>query len=160
MILRRSRFDGLPAGRTSNCRAAFRSAATFWRNSRLASVSRYSVCATEAGPRTSLSARTSTSNSPPSLVTRSMSPIRTSRDALALCPWERIRPSSHARLASVRVLKKRAAHSQISILTPVTFSLSYKIRDLRSIGIRICITRPSFLFMLFNSREYHHIRGS
>ena len=40
MILRRSRFDGRAAGNSSNCRMALRSAATFWRNSRLASVSR------------------------------------------------------------------------------------------------------------------------
>jgi hypothetical protein len=40
MILRRSRFDGLPAGNSSNCLIALRSAATFSRSSRLASVSR------------------------------------------------------------------------------------------------------------------------
>jgi hypothetical protein len=40
MIFRRSRFDGLPAGNSSNCFIALRSAATFWRSSRLASASR------------------------------------------------------------------------------------------------------------------------
>ncbi len=46
----RSCFDGLPSGSTSNCIITRRSSATFRRNSRLASVSRYSVCATDAGP--------------------------------------------------------------------------------------------------------------
>ena len=40
MMCRRSRFDGRPAGKISNCRIAFRSAATFSRNARLSSVSR------------------------------------------------------------------------------------------------------------------------
>ena len=40
MIFRRSRFDGLPAGNSSNCFIALRSAATFRRSSRLSSVSR------------------------------------------------------------------------------------------------------------------------
>ena len=60
LISRRSRFEGLPAGIASNCAIALRSAATLSRNSRLASVSRYSVCATAAGPRTSLNPSTST----------------------------------------------------------------------------------------------------
>src|SRR5438876_731317 len=60
MIFRRSRLDGLPAGNCSNCFIDLRSAATFRRSSRLASVSRYSVCATEAGPRSSLRSKTST----------------------------------------------------------------------------------------------------
>src|SRR5579863_5899816 len=51
---------------------------------------------------------------------RSRSPAWTSRDALDACPLERIRPRSQARLARVRVLKKRAAQSQISIRTPFT----------------------------------------
>ena len=40
MIFRRSRFEGLPAGKSSNCFNPLRSAATFRRSSRLASVSR------------------------------------------------------------------------------------------------------------------------
>ena len=40
MMCRRSRFDGRPSGRISNSRIAFRSAAAFWRSSRLSSVSR------------------------------------------------------------------------------------------------------------------------
>src|SRR5208282_479039 len=40
MIFRRSRLEGRPAGSSSNCFIAFRSAATFRRNSRAASVSR------------------------------------------------------------------------------------------------------------------------
>src|SRR5271156_4358577 len=40
MIRRRSRLDGLPVGNSSNCFMALRSAATFIRSSRLASVSR------------------------------------------------------------------------------------------------------------------------
>jgi hypothetical protein len=53
-------FDGFPPGHASKAFAAFRSSASFNRNSRLASVSRYIVCATAAGPRISLTARTST----------------------------------------------------------------------------------------------------
>src|SRR5580700_10121845 len=52
--------------------------------------------------------------------------MRTSRDALAGCPLDRIRPSSHARLAIGRVLKNLAAQSQISIRTPFIDSFSYK----------------------------------
>jgi hypothetical protein len=40
IIFRRSRFDGLPVGNSSNCFIAFRSSASFFRNSRLASVSK------------------------------------------------------------------------------------------------------------------------
>ena len=44
---------GVPLREASNCGIAFRSSAIFARISRLASVSRYRVCASEAGPRTS-----------------------------------------------------------------------------------------------------------
>ena len=54
------RFDGRPSGAASKCWIAFRSPANFWRNSRLASVSRCGIPATEAGPRISLRSRTST----------------------------------------------------------------------------------------------------
>src|SRR5271157_4056051 len=47
--------------------------------------------------------------------------------ALARCPLDSTLPRSHARRASVRVLKNRAAHSHLSILTPVI--ISYNIRD-------------------------------
>src|SRR5262249_1827756 len=40
MILRRSRFEGLPAGAGEKFIVALRSSRTFWRSSRLASVSR------------------------------------------------------------------------------------------------------------------------
>src|ERR1700722_2010285 len=63
--------------------------------------------------------RTSISQSPPSLVTRSISPIRTSRAALAGWPLDWIRPSSQARAASDRVLKNLAAHNHLSIRTEV-----------------------------------------
>src|SRR5579885_2530312 len=39
-----------------------------------------------------------------------------SRAGFAACPFHSMRPSSHARAASERVLKKRAAHSHLSIL--------------------------------------------
>src|SRR5579864_5633828 len=122
MILRLSRLDGRVGGRISNSLAALRSAATLSRISLLASVSRYSFCASEAGPRTLLSPRTTTSKSPPSFVIRSVSPTRTSRAALATCAFDRIRPKSQLFFASVRVLKKRAAHSQASILIPLMAS--------------------------------------
>jgi len=51
MILRRSRFDGLPSGTGVTVRISFRSSAILVRDSRLDSVSRYRVCATLAGPR-------------------------------------------------------------------------------------------------------------
>jgi len=44
MILRRSRFDGLPSGAGMKFIIDLRCSVSFWRNSRLASVSRYSVC--------------------------------------------------------------------------------------------------------------------
>src|ERR1035441_6777512 len=47
-----------------------------------------------------------------------MSPARTSRAGLAVCPLDSIRPSSQARDASDRVLKNRAAQSHLSILMP------------------------------------------
>ncbi len=77
------------------------------------------VCATDAGPRTSLNPSTSTSNSPPSFVIRSVSPTRTSRAAFATWPFDTIRPRSQAFFASVRVLKKRVAQSHASIRRPV-----------------------------------------
>jgi hypothetical protein len=45
------------------------------------------------------------------------------RAAFARCPLASIQPSSHARAASVRVLKDRTAHSHLSILTPVIVPL-------------------------------------
>src|SRR5207302_3553040 len=80
--------------------------------------------ASDAGPRTSLSPNTSTSNSPPSFEMRSMSLMRTSRAAFATCPFDRILPKSQLFLAKVRVLKNRAAHSQASIRITV-ISQSY-----------------------------------
>src|ERR1700733_4235026 len=116
---RRLRFDGSPALNASNLGIALRSSATRSRNARLASVSRYSVCATAAGPRTSLRSSTSTSKSPPSVFTCNMSPARTGRALLAGCPCEITRPRSHAREASARVLKNPAAQSHLSIRTSV-----------------------------------------
>ena len=114
-ISRRSRFDGRPACEASNCGIALRSSAIFRRNSRLAFVSRYKVCATDAGPRISLSSRTSISKSPLSFFTLKRSPTRTSRAAFAVCPLLVIRPRPQARAANARVLKNRAAHSHLSV---------------------------------------------
>src|SRR3954465_2962121 len=55
-----------------------------------------------------------------------MSPTRTPRAALAVCPFERILARSHAFFAKVRVLKNRAAHSHASILTPSMVLFSYE----------------------------------
>jgi len=104
-IFRRSRFDGLPSSQMLGGGIVFRNSANFARASRLSSVSRYSVCATLAGPRMSLSSRTSTWNSPLSFFTRTMSPPRISRDGLIAAPFNSMRPSSHARDASARDLK-------------------------------------------------------
>src|ERR1700677_1149818 len=49
----------------------------------------------------------------------SMSPIRTSREGLADCWLEVMRFMSQALDASSRVLKKRAAHSHLSMRVPV-----------------------------------------
>src|ERR1039458_8282153 len=57
---------------------------------------------------------------------RNRSPTRTSRAAFAICPLDKILPSSQARFASGRVLKNLAAHSQMSIRTPVMNLFSYK----------------------------------
>lgn len=75
------------------------------------------VCATAAGPRISLSSSTSIWNSPPSFLTCSLSPIRTSREGLTDCPLAWIRPSSQEWDARERVLKKRAAQSHLSMRT-------------------------------------------
>ena len=104
-------------GNTSNSRAALRSAAAFMRCSRLTSVSRYRVCATDAGPRASLNNSTSISKSPPSLLMRSMSPTFTSRAGFAGWLPMRILPNSQDRAASVRVLKNLAAHNHLSTRT-------------------------------------------
>src|ERR1019366_10146036 len=62
---------------------------------------------------------TSTSYSPPSVVTRSSSPTFSSRAGFTGWPRHSTRPSSHAFDAKARVLKKRDAHSHLSIRTPV-----------------------------------------
>src|SRR5262245_51325274 len=62
------------------------------------------------------------SNSPESFFTRSMSPMRTSREGFACWPFDEILPSSQARAASERVLKNRAAQSHLSILTGMIHS--------------------------------------
>ena len=127
MIFPRSRLEGREVGKTSNSRIAFLSSAAFCRSSRLASVSRYRVCATEAGPRASLSSKTSITKSPPAFDTCNMSFTWTSRAGLANCPLDRILPSSHARADKARVLKNLAAHSHLSILTPVINPFCYKL---------------------------------
>src|ERR1700723_1571611 len=73
----------------------------------------------EAEPRCWLRARTSMSNSPPSFLTCSKSPTRTSRAGLAGWLLERMRWSSQALEACSRVLKKRAAQSHLSMRVPV-----------------------------------------
>ena len=90
------------------------------RSSLLASVSRYKVCATAAGPRISLNCNTSTSKSPLSFFTVRKSPHRTSRAAFAGCSLLVIRPSPQARAANARVLKNRAAHNHLSMRTEST----------------------------------------
>lgn len=90
----------------------------------LSSVSRYSACATGAGPRISLNPSTSMTYSPAAVVTFNRSPAFTSRAAFAVTPFDSTRPSSHAFTASARVLKNRAAHSHLSILTPLIPLLS------------------------------------
>jgi hypothetical protein len=72
-----------------------------------------------AGPRCWLRARTSTSNSPASFLMWSMSPTRTSREGLAAWLFEVMRFMSQALEACSRVLKKRAAHSHLSMRVPV-----------------------------------------
>src|SRR5262249_45298438 len=52
-------------------------------------------------------------------------PTFTSRAGFAVTPFDSMRPRSQARDESARVLKKRAAHSHLSILTPVTIPFSY-----------------------------------
>src|SRR5579863_1159482 len=69
----------------------------------------------------SLTLRTSTWNSPPSLRIRSVWPARTSRAGLASISLQRMRPSSQAFEASARVLKKRAAQSHLSMRTESVF---------------------------------------
>src|SRR6185437_9973164 len=75
------------------------------RASRLASLSRYSACAALAGPRLSASASTS--------------PACSDFAALQPPPLTSILPPSIACLATLRVLKKRAAHSHTSARTSV-----------------------------------------
>ncbi len=88
----------------------------------------YSACATGAGPRTSLSAATVISKIPPPRSIRSCSPLRNARDGLGRCPATSTLPVSTAFLARLRVLKKRAAHSQTSSLTVIACSSSRFIR--------------------------------
>jgi hypothetical protein len=54
---------------------------------------------------------------PASLVMRSMSPIRTSREGLARFSFDSILPMSHASEAKARVLKNLATQSHLSIRT-------------------------------------------
>ena len=82
----------------------------------------------EAEPRCWLRARTSMSNSPPSFLTCSKSPTRTSRAGLAGWLLERMRWSSQALEACSRVLKKRAAQSHLSMRVPVMPSIFYEER--------------------------------
>jgi hypothetical protein len=60
---------------------------------------------------------------------RNRLPIRTSRAALAGCPFDKIRPNSQAFFAIGRVLKNRAAQSQTSIRTPVIDPFCYNRQD-------------------------------
>ena len=117
LISRRSRFEGRPPSTPTNCIPARRSSAAFARSALLSAVSRYSPCATAAGPRTSLSPNTSTEKSPPSFLTCKRSPTRTSRAALATTPFDSALPNSQALAASARVLKNLAAQSHLSIRT-------------------------------------------
>src|SRR4051794_41682310 len=70
-----------------------------------------------------------------------MSPGRTSREALDVCPFASILPRSHAREASERVLKNRAAHNHLSILTRSTIPLSYP--ETAAVRVRRARDRPT-----------------
>lgn len=86
----------------------------------------------EAEPRCWLRARTSISNSPPSFLMWSMSPMRTSRAGLAARLFEVMRLSSQALEACSRVLKKRAAQSHLSMRVPVMLVFSTSAADLEN----------------------------
>src|SRR5690606_40326114 len=72
------------------------------------------ACATGAGPRVSLSPRTSISKVSSPRVTRNASPTRTVREGLARWPPTSTLLVSTACLARLRVLKNLAAHSHTS----------------------------------------------
>src|ERR1041385_2855923 len=69
-----------------------------------------------------------------------MSPTWTSRAGLAGCRLDWSRPSSHAREASERVLKNRAAQSHLSMRTEGIEILSYKTRYQSARNVRACGT--------------------
>ena len=104
---------------------AFLSATTAARPATLSADSLKYPAATAPDPRISESISTSSVYSPPSFLTLSVSPSRTSRDAFARTPLHSTRPPSHASLAKDLVLKNRAAQSHLSIRTlfkPIAFA--------------------------------------
>src|SRR5882757_4544832 len=83
------------------------------------------------------------------------SPVWTSREGLASWPLATMRPSSQARAASARVLKKRAAQSHLSIRTllrtPVMAPLSYRRRG---------ATTPTLAWPEWDRRVYRFLSSS
>src|SRR5271169_2679000 len=78
---------------------------------------------------------------------RKRSPTLTSRAALATCPLDKTLPNSQARFASGRVLKNRAAQSQMSIRTPVMNPFSYKHNATTQLEMKNQITRHRQLIL-------------
>jgi len=79
--------------------------------------SMYKVWAMVALPRLSASKMTSTMCSPPGVLISSLSPIRSSLEALVEWPASLICPAEQAVEARERVLKNREAQSHLSIRT-------------------------------------------
>lgn len=114
---RRAFLVGLPFRKGFTAALARNCAANAWRTDLLASSSTYSFAASAAGPRFSLSASTVTRCSKAPMRICSASPVLISFDGFGRSALSVILPPSTACAARLRVLKKRAAHSHLSMRT-------------------------------------------
>jgi len=119
-----------------NAAPLLRSCANFSRNSRLAPVSTVERLRNRRRAAHLTEGQNLHLEVAASFFTSNRSPARTSRAALARCPLHSSCRCPHARRASVRVLKNRAAHSHLSILTPVIIPI-YNNRDEESTSSKV-----------------------
>jgi hypothetical protein len=114
---RRACFVGRAPRSAPSGRASRRSSACCSRAVRDSGVSAYIVAAALAGPRRSATSVTATVRRTVPIVTSIVSPARTTFDGFTRSPLTCTRPPSTAAVPAPRVLKKRAAHSHLSIRT-------------------------------------------
>lgn len=120
---RRAAFVGRAPRSAPSGRASRRSSACCSRRASDSGVSAYIVAATLAGPRRSEIAVTATVQRTAPILTSTTSPARTAFDGFTRSPLTWTRPPRTASVAALRVLKKRAAQSHLSIRTSFTSTM-------------------------------------